>query len=76
VARLERTIHEAVRVKPKPQWRSQGVGDARIIEPLLRKATDKWSQPRREVIGWGCPSLFEHTPCYIIYCTWTWSYRA
>jgi hypothetical protein len=35
---LERLLHEAVMVKPELHWRPQDVGDARIVESLLRKA--------------------------------------
>jgi hypothetical protein len=41
----KRVIPEAVRVKPKVQWRSQEVGEARNMECLLRKAAgSEWSQ--------------------------------
>jgi hypothetical protein len=54
---------EAVRVKPKLQWKSQDIRDARNVEWLLRKAVgNKWSQPERgtwatngKAIGTGLP---------------------
>jgi hypothetical protein len=35
----ERVMHEAVKVKPKLQWRSQDVGDAGNVDHLPRKST-------------------------------------
>jgi hypothetical protein len=47
----ERAMLEAVRVKPKLQWRPQDVGIVRNVECLSRKATGKeWSQPKREAV--------------------------
>ena len=46
---LERKLHEAVKVKPRLLWCLQDVGDVRVMEYLLRKATNKeWNQPKKE----------------------------
>jgi hypothetical protein len=42
----EKVSHKAAMMKPKLQWRPQDVGDARNVDPLLRKASGKeWNQP-------------------------------
>jgi hypothetical protein len=38
LAASESVMHEAVRVKPKLQWRLRDVGNARSVEHLLKKA--------------------------------------
>jgi hypothetical protein len=48
----ERGTHKSGRMKPKPQWQSQDVEDARSTEFLLRKATgNEWSQSKRDQVG-------------------------
>jgi hypothetical protein len=32
-------MYDSIKVKPKPQWQSWDIGDARNVELLLRKAT-------------------------------------
>jgi hypothetical protein len=54
----ERTMYEAVRVKPMLLWGPKVSGDARNMKHLPRKVTgNKWSQPEREAIGQGYPNL-------------------
>jgi hypothetical protein len=44
-------IHEAVKVKPKLQWRLQDVRDARDVEHMPRKATgNEQSQSKAEAM--------------------------
>ena len=45
----ERSLCEAVKMKPGLPWRLQDVGDARAVGSLLRRAADReWNQPKRE----------------------------
>lgn len=41
------SLHEAVEVKPRLQWRFQDVGDARVVSNLLRRAAE--NQPKGEM---------------------------
>lgn len=52
-----RVAHEAVRVKPKFQWRSQEWGDARNVEYLQRDAVGNKSRlPKQSTCGLQTPS--------------------
>jgi hypothetical protein len=62
--------NKAVKKKPKLQWRSLGVGDARGMECLLKRATgNECTSPEERPCGpqlarpseQGCPSLLELT---------------
>jgi hypothetical protein len=37
----QKPFHEAVKVKPVLPWRPQGVGDAKVVGYLLRKAANR-----------------------------------
>ena len=44
----ERSLCEAVKMKPGLPWRLQDVGDARAVGHLLRRAANReWKQPKR-----------------------------
>jgi hypothetical protein len=47
----ERVIHDAIKVKPKLQWKPQDISVARNVESLLKKAAgNEWSHPKREAM--------------------------
>ena len=47
---LERSLCEAVKVKPGLPWRPQDVGDARVMGYLPRKAANReWNQLKRKM---------------------------
>jgi hypothetical protein len=51
-AASKKAVHEAVRVKPKLQWRPQDAAVARNVDHLLRKATgNRAAIPKRGLVA-------------------------
>lgn len=51
---LDRVMHEVERVKPKRQWRPQGINDARNVECLLREGETASRDTPEEKGHMGC----------------------